>query len=631
MKQYRFRPTVCPHRGPFTRSAIVRASATAGNSSKRKETGTQKQVSSTMASLTLPPPRKSTKAPLQLPPVTSVKSETALVVSNLQQEDELTKSASTRPKKPLRAPSYEQRCRAAAEISKMTPEERRSNPKKLFVPRRLEDFDDGGAFPEIHVAQYPRHMGNPHLKKKASATNGFQSTSRAIVNVEVDKDGEISYDAIVKGGTNSDKKVYSRYEDLRGGEAKAEDVALPTEDEEKSTADKTNAALQKLLAGKNALNNPSGSAMVNAETSKDIEGKTQFIKYTPRPDAPGYNPAAAQRVIQMVPKQVDPMMPPKHKHVKAPRGPAEDPVPILHAPPKKLSKEERDKWNVPACISNWKNTRGYTIPLDKRLAADGRGLREHTINPNFATLSESLYVAERQARQEVRMRAQVQKKLALQEKDKREEELRELANQARLERSGMVTNDNFEGNDGSRPPLTDDESDGQTDASPSRRNVETDDEVAARQREKLRQERRREREKELRQENNMEIKKRKLEADRDVSEKIALGVHTGTGGAGEVDSRLYNQSSGMDSGFGADDEYNTYSKPLFDRQGVSSASIYRPTRGETEYNADESYEKLVKGGTSKFQPAKGFAGAEGGSDIRAGPRSAPVQFEKGKD
>lgn len=588
-----------------------------------------------MASLTLPPPRKSTKAPVQVSSVPSVETETAIVVSSEHQSDlsSVPKSASTRPKKPLRAPSYDERCRAAAEISKMTPDERRSNPRKLFVPRRLEDFDDGGAFPEIHVAQYPRHMGNPHLKKKASGANGFQSTSRAIVNVEVDKDGEISYDAIVKGGTNSDKKVYSRYEDLRGGESKADDVALPTEDEEKSTADKTQAALQKLLASKTALNNPSGSAMVNAETSKDIEGKTQFIKYTPKPDAPGYNPAAAQRVIQMVPKQIDPMMPPKHKHVKAPRGPAEDPVPVLHAPPKKLSKEERDKWNVPACISNWKNTRGYTIPLDKRLAADGRGLREHTINPNFATLSESLYVAERQARQEVRMRAQVQKKLALQEKDKREEELRELAAQARLERSGLATsnNDDFEGEAGSRQPMSDDETNDYSDASPSRRKEETDDEVAARQREKLRQERRRERERELRQENNMEIKKRKLEADRDVSEKIALGVHTGTGGADEVDSRLYNQSSGMDSGFGAEDEYNTYSKPLFDRQGVSSASIYRPTRGETEYNADESYDKLVKGGTSKFQPAKGFAGAEGGADIRAGPRSAPVQFEKGKN
>ena len=161
---------------------------------------------------------------------------------------------------------------------------------------------------------------------------------------------------------------------------------------------------------------------------------------------------------------------------------------------------------------------------------------------------------------------------------------------------------------------------------------ETDEQVAARQREKLRMERKRERERELRIENNMELKKKKLEEERDVSEKIALGVHTGSGGlgAGQVDARLYNQSAGMDSGFGADDEYNTYSAPLFDRQGVSSASIYRPTRGETEYNADESYDKLVDGATSKFQPAKGFSGAEGGGELRAGPRTAPVQFEKGK-
>ena len=37
-------------------------------------------------------------------------------------------------------------------------------------------------------------------------------------------------------------------------------------------------------------------------------------------------------------------------------------------------------------MSNWKNARGYTIPLDKRLAADGRGLQEQTVNNNFATL-----------------------------------------------------------------------------------------------------------------------------------------------------------------------------------------------------------------------------------------------------
>jgi SNW domain-containing protein 1 len=597
-----------------------------------------------MASLSLPPPRKT--APVQAP------SQNANVSNRQETESAVASSKAVA----LRAPSYEERCRAAAAVTQMAPEERKHVSKKLFVPRSLQDFDDGGAFPEIHIAQYPRHMGNPHLKKKANAgagggTNlGAQTTSRAIVNVEIDKDGEVSYDAIVKGGTNADKKVYSRHEDLRGGQANPEDIALPTEEEEEEEVARTRAALQAMVSKSTAMDKPSGSAMAYAETSKNMEEKTQFIKYTPRPDAPGYNPAAAQRVIQMVPKQVDPMMPPKHKHIKAPAGPADDPVPVLHAPPTKLSKEEREEWNIPACISNWKNARGYTIPLDKRLAADGRGLREHTINSNFGTLSESLYVAERQARTEVRMRAQVQKKLALQDKDRREEDLRQLANQARMERGGAAVGGGAAaasaaataatyGGGGAGGPVSDDDGDdidsvgpGESAPPAAGRGGETEDEVAARQREKLRIERKREREKEIRLENNMDAKKRKMEEERDVSEKIALGVHTGSGGlGGDVDSRLYNQTAGMDSGFGPEDEYNTYSKPMFDRAGAaSSSSIYRPTRGETEYNADEQYDKLVDGATNKFQPDKGFAGAEGGMDVRAGPRTAPVQFEKGR-
>lgn len=273
------------------------------------------------------------------------------------------------------------------------------------------------------------------------------------------------------------------------------------------------------------------------------------------------------------------------------------------------------------------------------MAADGRGLRENTINPDFATLSESLYVAERQARQEVRLRAQVQKKLALQEKERREDELRQLANQARLERSGAVSAPAPAAAVAAAPKEggKDDESDLDNDEGSVQRGGDskphtvpaTDDEVAAAQRERLRAERKREREKEMRMEQN---KKAKLEADRDVSEQIALGVHQGGGAlGGEMDARLYNQSGGMDSGFGADDEYNTYSKPLFGRTGgVSGSSIYRPTRGDTEYNADEQYDQLKRDATTKFQADKGFAGAEGGADIRRGPRTGPVQFEKQK-
>jgi len=595
-----------------------------------------------MASLSLPPPRK-----MALPPPKNTGSNHVRNTNNNNNNNSQTKNTTAKAtpakaaqkKKPV--PSYEERCRAAAALVRLTPEERRR--QKLFVPRSLADFEDGGAFPEIHMAQYPRHMGNPHIKKKgqqasAAAGNkdavvvrGAQSTtSKAIISVEVDSNGEVSYDAIVKGGTNADKKVYSRLEDMKAKEAKAGDVALPTEEEEKAEAEKTQAALQALLASKTALDKPKGSAIQNASTSQNIEEKTQFIRYTPREDAPGYNAAAApQRVIQMVPAQIDPMMPPKHKHIKAPAGPAEDPVPVLHAPPTKLTKEERQAWNIPSCISNWKNTRGYTIPLDKRLAADGRGLKDHSINSNFATLSESLYEAERQARQEVRMRAQVQKKLALQEKERREDELRQLANQARRERGGDVgvavaaaaAPDNTGGD------ASDDESDRESIDEVPRE--ESEDEIAARQREQLRMERKRQREKELRLENNMEAKKKKLEEERDVSEKIALGVHTGTGGLqGDVDSRLYNKDGGMDSGFGREDDYNMYSKPLFQGGGASSASIYRPSRGESEVNADDQYDKLVQGSTTKFAPDKGFAGAEGGMDMAAGPRTAPVQFEK---
>jgi hypothetical protein len=37
---------------------------------------------------------------------------------------------------------------------------------------------------------------------------------------------------------------------------------------------------------------------------------------------------------------------------------------------------DQEAWKIPPSISNWKNAKGYCIPLDKRLAADGRGLQE---------------------------------------------------------------------------------------------------------------------------------------------------------------------------------------------------------------------------------------------------------------
>lgn len=475
---------------------------------------------------------------------------------------------------------------------------------KAFLPRTVADFDDGGAFPEIPMAQYPRHMGNPHraLTSTSSSTSihnptaGSVSVNAHLLNVQINENGKVSYDAVVTGGTNADKKVYTKHSDIvplskNGDMPKVEHVALPSEEETNATKERTQAALQALISTQIESAKPTGSAILQASTSKNVEEKTQFVSYEADPNAPGYNPQCATRVIQMVQAQIDPMMPPKFKHKKVPRGPADDPVPVLHSKPAKLTKEERDAWKVPACISNWKNTRGYTIPLDKRLAADGRNLIEHSINSNFANLAESLYVAERQAREEVSMRAKVRSKLAEQEAQKREEELRNLAMQARMERGSTsdaptpTTNMNttsvavkghdvhlVEESEGQGSYYT-----GTARAPPVERKRElisstSEDDVAFQQRERLRMERKRQHERELRMENNKRPAT-KLEEERDVSEKIALGQHTGTGGGG-VDGRLYNQEGGMDSGFGADDEYNAYSKPLFNN---AATSIYKPT------------------------------------------------------
>ena len=66
------------------------------------------------------------------------------------------------------------------------------------------------------------------------------------------------------------------------------------------------------------------------------------------------------------------------------------------------------------------------------------------INDKFAKLSNSLYVAERTARQEVATRSQIQKNVTQREKAKREDMLRKLAEDARSNRGPAgVTRDAY--------------------------------------------------------------------------------------------------------------------------------------------------------------------------------------------
>nr|NVI70217.1 Bx42 [Cucujiformia] len=168
------------------------------------------------------------------------------------------------------------------------------------------------------------------------------------------------------------------------------------------------------------------------------QGPTEFIRYTPSQQGAAYNSGAKQRIIRLVEAQVDPMEPPRFKiNKKIPRGPPSPPAPVLHSPTRRVTVKEQKEWKIPPCISNWKNAKGYTVPLDKRLAADGRGLQQLHINENFAKLAEALYIADRKAREAVETRAQLEKKLAQKEKEQKEEHLRQLAQRARDERAGI--------------------------------------------------------------------------------------------------------------------------------------------------------------------------------------------------
>jgi len=145
---------------------------------------------------------------------------------------------------------------------------------------------------------------------------------------------------------------------------------------------------------------------------------------------------------------------------------------------------------------------------------------------------------------------------------------------------------------------------------------------------KKRDEFRRERLDEIRRDRNMArtrpdvLKKMKCDADRDISEKIALGIPGVRKNADEFDSRLFNQDAGLDSGGMNDESYAIYSKAWRPQDNIQQA-IYRP-RKEAENPFSEDLNEIVK--TQRFVPAKGFQGAEKAPG--QAPRQDPVEFEK---
>jgi SNW domain-containing protein 1 len=477
-------------------------------------------------------------------------------------------------------------------------------------PRGQEDFGDGGAFPEIPVAyailillefvdanpsyrQYPLDMG-----KKGS------STSNALA-IQVNADGKVKYDAIARQGHGEDRIIHASFKDLiplrQRADAGEIDLSKPSEEEIAATKERTQKALETLISG--AVTSQKGPQL-NVGQRKET-----FVRYTPANQ--NNNSNKQDRIMKIVERQRDPLEPPKFKHKKIPRGPSSPPPPVMHSPPRKLTAEDQAAWKIPPSVSNWKNPKGFTVALDKRLAADGRGLQDVTINDKFAQFSEALFMADRHAREEVRQRALMQQRLAEKEKAQKEDNLRMLAQKAREERAGAGRRRGSSGSRGSRDSRS---RSGSYSSSDSGSDSDGSD---VREREKARQERRREEERKLRQsrmgaERRIQVMAR--EQNRDISEKIALGLAKPTQQAETMyDSRLFNQSSGFDSGINED---NPYDKPLFAAQDAIS-SIYRPRQNADEYEdeaaGDQEMAKIQK--SSRFGEVLGKGTFKGAEDV----------------
>lgn len=482
--------------------------------------------------------------------------------------------------------------------------------RSSWRPRGADDFGDGGAFPEVPVAQYPLDMGRKHT-----------SSSNALA-LQVDAEGKVKYDALARRGHSDSRIIHTSFKDLIPLRQRADvgEISLerPSEEEVEATRRKTQDALAALVSG-----------AVAAQKPKNVKGTTRkeptFVRYTPADNQMGDKTKKNDRIMKIVERQIDPMEPPKFKHKKIPRGPPSPPPPVMHSPPRKLTAEDQEAWRIPPPVSNWKNPKGYTVPLDKRLAADGRGLQDVSINDKFAQFAEALFTADRHAREEVKQRALMQQRLAEKEKLQKEDNLRMLAQKAREEKAGGGRREPR--GDANRSP----DSRRSSMSSYSSRSAsasEDDEEADRRERERIRAEKRNENKREMARKNmghERRIQMMAREQNRDVSEKVALGLAKPTQSKETMyDSRLFNQSSGFASaGFNEDQAYD---KPLFaDREALNS--IYRPSlNNDDEEDGGETLEQIQK--TSRFEtlgraPKEGFKGA-GTAEAREGP----VQFER---
>ena len=232
---------------------------------------------------------------------------------------------------------------------------------------------------------------------------------------------------------------------------------------------------------------------------------------------------------------------------------------------------------------------------------------ESPYKPNsekFSKFADVLYVTEKQARKEIEERNKLQESIKMNDNLKKEQELSEAAKEAREKKIALAVSNISS----VLTTKTDD-----TEILLGKKAHRIEDSISDQKLEDEKQERNKLR----------NIRKREIERDR----RIALGQAQPTKET-MVDERLYNQVTGLETGFKDEEDYDLYDKPLFvDR---TNASIYRNVKANSNIDNDDKgndiseskklMEKIYKRG-NMFE----------GADISNAQGGKKIEFESNKE
>ena len=377
-------------------------------------------------------------------------------------------------------------------------------------------------------------------------------------------------------------------------------LSKPSIEETNQTTLETKLALESLCSRR--IKHSQTIKSTNPLFSKSRNSK--YLKYTP-------SNSSTSKIIEITNRPIDPLSTNHYTFQKVPHSNT-DPsifVPVMHSPQRKLTYEDQRDWKIPPCVSISRNPKGLVIPLDIRLANDGRNLKEFQVNKNFSKFADVLFLAEKRARAEIEERNRIAESIQIKAELKKEEELREAAKQARLERKAINSGTSLS----NISSVNTVRSDATAEFLLGKKNERDELMREKNERNQLRALRKKEIENDRKVEMLNNNKRKYGNKERDINEKIALGE---SGKGNLYDNKLYEKNINLKENDNSEDG-DVYDKPLFNEE----KNIEQIYKNDNEKNK-KVIQKLIEKGGKMF--SKGNI-----NDLEGIQRNGPVQFEKG--